>query len=160
MDAHEASHQYRRVFAHRLVSELGVSVIYGHSSHHIRGFELFNGKLIMYGAGDLIGDIEVLPDPQQDACLVIGGLLLASVDGVGNLTALQLIPMFMNRLRLRRVKDTCGFWNSSLKCMQHVEGCGKMLQEFVNEMSELDAESNAINFRVQMDNEHPILVWP
>ena len=33
-------------------------MVHGHSSHHAKGFEIYNGKLILYGAGDLISDYE------------------------------------------------------------------------------------------------------
>jgi len=36
----------------------GVDVVHGHSSHHAKGFEVYAGKLIIYGAGDLISDYE------------------------------------------------------------------------------------------------------
>lgn len=35
--------------------------MHGHSSHHVKGAELYKGKLIIYGAGDLINDYEGLP---------------------------------------------------------------------------------------------------
>ncbi|KAG2886211.1 hypothetical protein PC118_g17383 [Phytophthora cactorum] len=49
---------FRREYAHRVIDELGVDLVYGHSSHHIRGMELYRGKLIVYGAGDLVNDYE------------------------------------------------------------------------------------------------------
>ena len=33
-------------------------MVHGHSSHHAKGAELYQGKLIIYGAGDLISDYE------------------------------------------------------------------------------------------------------
>jgi poly-gamma-glutamate synthesis protein (capsule biosynthesis protein) len=36
----------RRKFAHRLIDECGVDLIYGHSSHHARGIEVYNNKLM------------------------------------------------------------------------------------------------------------------
>jgi hypothetical protein len=36
----------------------GVDVVHGHSSHHAKGFEVYCGKLVLYGAGDLISDYE------------------------------------------------------------------------------------------------------
>ncbi len=44
-------------FAHALV-EHGVDVVFGHSSHHARPIELFRGKPILYGCGDLLDDYE------------------------------------------------------------------------------------------------------
>ena len=45
-------------FSHKLVDALGVDVIHAHSSHHIKGLEVYNEKLIIYGAGDFINDYE------------------------------------------------------------------------------------------------------
>jgi poly-gamma-glutamate capsule biosynthesis protein CapA/YwtB (metallophosphatase superfamily) len=42
-------------FAHRLIDG-GVDVVHGHSSHHPRPIEVYSGKLIPYGCGDLIDD--------------------------------------------------------------------------------------------------------
>lgn len=36
----------------------GIDVVHGHSSHHAKGFEVHRGRLIVYGAGDLISDYE------------------------------------------------------------------------------------------------------
>jgi hypothetical protein len=36
----------------------GADVVHGHSSHHAKGAELYRGRLIMYGAGDLVSDYE------------------------------------------------------------------------------------------------------
>ena len=36
----------RRSFAHRLIDECGVDLIYGHSSHHARGIEVYKNKLV------------------------------------------------------------------------------------------------------------------
>ena len=47
------------LFLCRLVDELGVDMLYGHSSHHIRGAEVYKGKLVLYGAGDIVNDYEV-----------------------------------------------------------------------------------------------------
>ena len=41
----------RSALAYRVIDELNVDVVYGHSSHHIRGLEIYRGKLIIYGAG-------------------------------------------------------------------------------------------------------------
>ena len=44
-------------FAHRLVDG-GVDLVHGHSSHHPRPIEVYRGKLILYGCGDLVDDYE------------------------------------------------------------------------------------------------------
>jgi hypothetical protein len=48
----------QRRFAHRLIDEAGVDVVHGHSSHHPRGIEVYRGRPIIYGCGDLLNDYE------------------------------------------------------------------------------------------------------
>jgi poly-gamma-glutamate synthesis protein (capsule biosynthesis protein) len=48
----------QRSFAHGLIDEAGVDVVYGHSSHHVKAIESYRGKLILYGCGDLLNDYE------------------------------------------------------------------------------------------------------
>jgi poly-gamma-glutamate capsule biosynthesis protein CapA/YwtB (metallophosphatase superfamily) len=48
----------RETFAHRLIDECDIDLIYGHSSHHARGMEVYHDKLILYGTGDIINDYE------------------------------------------------------------------------------------------------------
>ncbi len=47
-----------RTFAHALIDEAGVDLVFGHSSHHPKGIEVYRNKLILYGCGDLINDYE------------------------------------------------------------------------------------------------------
>lgn len=47
-----------RAFAHGLIDEAGVDLVFGHSSHHPKGIEVYRNKLILYGCGDLINDYE------------------------------------------------------------------------------------------------------
>src|SRR6202022_3829734 len=44
-------------FAHQLVDG-GVDLVHGHSSHHPRAIELYQGRLILYGCGAFIDDYE------------------------------------------------------------------------------------------------------
>ena len=46
-----------RSFAHSLI-DLGADVVIGHSSHHIKGMEIYKGKFISYGLGDFLNDYE------------------------------------------------------------------------------------------------------
>ncbi len=44
-------------FAHRLIDG-GVDLVHGHSSHHARAIEVYEGRLVLYGCGDFITDYE------------------------------------------------------------------------------------------------------
>jgi len=43
-----------------------IDLIHGHSSHHIKGVEVYNGKLIIYGCGDLLSDYEGIQNPGEE----------------------------------------------------------------------------------------------
>lgn len=45
-------------FAHALIDKAGIDVIHGHSSHHVKGIEVYNNRLILYGCGDFLNDYE------------------------------------------------------------------------------------------------------
>eukprot|EP01083_Nonionella_stella_P048284 129184_1 len=48
-------------FAHALIDykgDVAIDLIHGHSSHHVKGFEIYKDKLIFYGAGDFLSDYE------------------------------------------------------------------------------------------------------
>ncbi|WP_062982454.1 CapA family protein [Nocardia anaemiae] len=46
-----------RQFAHRLI-DAGIDLVHGHSAHHPRPIEIYRGKPILYGCGDVIDDYE------------------------------------------------------------------------------------------------------
>jgi poly-gamma-glutamate synthesis protein (capsule biosynthesis protein) len=99
-----------RAFAHALIDEAGVHIVHGHSSHHARGLELYRGRLILYGCGDLITDYEGLrSDPRFRGEL--GLLYFARVEvGTGALRGLELVPMRMRGLRLVRANEPDARW--------------------------------------------------
>lgn len=45
-------------FSYGLIDVAKVDIIFGHSSHHPRPFEFYQGKTILYGCGDFINDYE------------------------------------------------------------------------------------------------------
>lgn len=45
-------------FAHRLIDDAGIDLVYGHSSHHAKSIEVYRGRLILYGCGDFLNDYE------------------------------------------------------------------------------------------------------
>ncbi|CAH6420237.1 Poly-gamma-glutamate capsule biosynthesis protein CapA [uncultured virus] len=104
--SHENDEQkYRELLAHRLIDELGVSLIYGHSSHHIRGIELYKNHLIIYGAGDFVNDYEAIP--VHDNYNTTGAIYVIDLDYTTyNLVNLQFIPFQMKRLQCQLINDT------------------------------------------------------
>lgn len=88
-------------FAHRLI-EGGVDVVHGHSSHHVRPIEVYQGKLILYGCGDLVNDYEGIGGHEEwrgD----LGAMYFATIAPQdGSLVGLRITPMHMRRLQLTR----------------------------------------------------------
>lgn len=88
-------------FAHRIVDG-GVDVVHGHSSHHPRPVEVYRGKLVLYGCGDLVDDYEGISGHEEyrdDLRL----LYFATVrPDTGDLVGLRMVPMRARRLRLCR----------------------------------------------------------
>lgn len=86
-------------FAHALIDG-GVDIVHGHSSHHPRPIELYRGKLVLYGCGDLIDDYEGISGYEEfrdDLRL----LYFPSLDRAsGRLTGLRMAPLRSRRMRL------------------------------------------------------------
>lgn len=95
----EVSASHRR-FAHRLIELGAADVVHGHSSHHPRPIEVYRGRLILYGCGDLINDYEGISfrerfDPSA-VCLYFAHLSAET----GALQQLEIVPMQLRRLQL------------------------------------------------------------
>jgi poly-gamma-glutamate synthesis protein (capsule biosynthesis protein) len=99
-------------FAHRLVDE-GVDVVHGHSSHHVKGVEVYRERLILYGCGDFITDYEGISGYEEfrsDLAL----MYLVKVAAQGRLVEVRLVPMQSRRFRLNRISRTDAQWLCNL----------------------------------------------
>ncbi|UXA09537.1 CapA family protein [Mycobacterium sp. SMC-2] len=96
-------------FAHRLI-DAGVDIVHGHSSHHPRPIEIYRGKPILYGCGDVIDDYEGIGGHESfrgDLRL----LYLTRTDPAsGELVSLQLIPLRVRQMRLERAARSDAEW--------------------------------------------------
>lgn len=89
-------------FAHELIDRASVGVVHGHSSHHPMAIEVYRGRLILYGCGDLINDYEGIrgheiyrPD--------LGAMYMVTADPEIGLVDLELVPTRMRRFRLELI---------------------------------------------------------
>ena len=94
--------QDHRRFAQRLIELGAADLIHAHSSHHPRPIEVFRGRLILYGCGDLINDYEGIErreafDPSL-VCLYFARLSSKT----GQLQQLDIVPMMPRRFQLTR----------------------------------------------------------
>jgi len=101
-------------FAHRLVDEAGIDVVHGHSSHHVKGIEVYNGKLIIYGSGDLLNDYEGIGGHEQyRADLAL--MYFADIDPqTGKLVKLLMTPTQIRKLRINRAGAQDAAWLEDL----------------------------------------------
>lgn len=97
---YEISRQQER-FARTLIDHGGVDVVHGHSSHHPRGIEIYRGRLILYGAGDLINDYEGIGGYERFRP-ELSLLYLPQLSRSGRLESMTLVPLRMERFRLNR----------------------------------------------------------
>jgi poly-gamma-glutamate capsule biosynthesis protein CapA/YwtB (metallophosphatase superfamily) len=130
----------RREFAHRMIDECGVDMIYGHSSHHVRGMEVYREKLILYGAGDIINDYEGFENRGEERYNRLAGIYVVDVDAnSGKFQQLQIVPMYMNRLRLERFIPSSSIWRPNQRRLEQNPNNSKDFCDFLNEISLLDA---------------------
>jgi poly-gamma-glutamate synthesis protein (capsule biosynthesis protein) len=96
-------------FAHRLV-DAGVHMVHGHSSHHPRPIEVYRGKLILYGCGDLVDDYEGIGGHDQyrhDLRL----LYLPRLNPIsGELVEFRMAPLQARQMRLHRASRRDAVW--------------------------------------------------
>ncbi|MBI3461512.1 MAG: CapA family protein [Planctomycetes bacterium] len=102
-------HDERR-FAQQLIERAKVDIVHGHSSHHVRGIEVYEDRLILYGCGDFLTDYEGVRGRERfrgDLAL----MYFASVESSsGRLVRLQMTPLQVHRMRLRRASATDAAW--------------------------------------------------
>jgi len=97
-------------FAHRLIEEAGVDLIHGHSSHHIKGIEVYQDKLILYGCGDFLNDYEGIRGYEHYRS-DLGLMYFAGIEpSTGKLAQLQMIPTQIKHLRVNRTPKDDALW--------------------------------------------------
>jgi poly-gamma-glutamate synthesis protein (capsule biosynthesis protein) len=99
-----------RSFAHALIDSGAVDLVYGHSSHHPMGFEIYRDKLILYGCGDFLNDYEGIGGYEEfrsDLTLIYFPTLDPAT---GRLLQLQLTPMRIRHFRANRAREEDALW--------------------------------------------------
>jgi poly-gamma-glutamate synthesis protein (capsule biosynthesis protein) len=97
-------------FAHRLVDEAGVHIVHGHSSHHVKGFEVYRNRLILYGCGDFFNDYEGIGGNEHyrpDLSLMYFPEFNV---GTGSLIGLRMVPMRIGHFRLNHASRQDAEW--------------------------------------------------
>lgn len=129
---------WRQEFAHKLIDEAGVDVVYGHSSHHPKGIEVYKSKLIIYGAGDFLNDYEGISGYEEYRSELSLMYFPEFEVSTGNLKRLKMIPMEIRNFQLHKASAKDAKW----------------LQEV------LDRESNRLGAKVRMEEDNSLwLEW-
>lgn len=106
---YEVPEQHRR-FAHALIDQADVSIVYGHSSHHAKAIEAYRNRIILYGCGDFLNDyegIEGYESYRDDLAL----LYVADIDVASKaVVALGLVPFQIRRFQLVRASEQDRQW--------------------------------------------------
>ncbi len=101
--------EHRR-FAHGLIDEAGFDLVHGHSSHHAKGIEVYQEKLILYGCGDFLNDYEGISGYERFR----GDLAVLYLPRLswpeGNLVACELMPFAVRNFRLSRASSRDVAW--------------------------------------------------
>ncbi len=100
----------QRQFAHALIDVAGIDVIHGHSSHHVKGIEVYNGRPIIYGCGDFLNDYEGISgyEEYRDE---LGLMYFPSLEPTsGRLLNFEMTATRLKHLRVNRASHREGQW--------------------------------------------------
>jgi poly-gamma-glutamate synthesis protein (capsule biosynthesis protein) len=109
----------QREFAHKLVDEAQVDLIHGHSSHHVKGIEVYNDKLILYGCGDFLNDYEGILDRYEEFRGDLTLMYFADLQPTtGRIVLLRMMPMRIKRFRINNASKQDSEWLKNVLCRE------------------------------------------
>ncbi|HEY3177305.1 MAG TPA: CapA family protein [Casimicrobiaceae bacterium] len=95
----------QRTFARDMIDSAGVDVVHGHSSHHVKGIEVYRDKLILYGCGDFIDDYEGIQGYEIFRA-DLGLMYFPTIDvATGRLRSVRMMPTRTSCLRVNRADE-------------------------------------------------------
>ena len=101
--------QTHRALAEALVAQ-GVDLVFGHSSHHPRAATVMAGRLVLFGAGDLVNDYEGIGGKESFRPDLVLGYVADLRRDSGALVALEMLPYRLCRFRLERADSAARGW--------------------------------------------------
>lgn len=101
-----------RAFAHALIDQAGVDIVFGHSSHHPKAVEVYKGRPILYGCGDFLNDYEGIGGHEDYRPDLVLGYLLDVDDRRKTLKCLEMLPFRLRKFRLQRASAKETVWLS------------------------------------------------
>ncbi len=100
--------------AHSLIDVAGIDIVHGHSSHHVKGIEVYRQKLILYGCGDFLTDYEGIAGYKRFRP-ELGLMYFAEIDPAGGkLESLKMIPTRVGRFQVNRALPKDAEWIADL----------------------------------------------
>lgn len=97
-----------RRFAHGLI-DAGVDVVHGHSSHHVKGIEVYRERLILHGCGDFLNDYEGIGGHETyRADLAL--MYFPTLDVDGRLLRLAMTPTRTQQFQIHRARSEDAGW--------------------------------------------------
>ena len=103
----------QREFAQELIKSGVVDIVHGHSSHHAKAIEVFRGRPIFYGCGDLINDYEGVAGYEEyrgDLAL----LYFVDIEPDTGVRAIDLVPLRRERLSLSHASAEDAAWLAAM----------------------------------------------
>jgi poly-gamma-glutamate capsule biosynthesis protein CapA/YwtB (metallophosphatase superfamily) len=89
-----------RRFAHALIDRAGIDVVHGHSSHHPKAIEVYRGRPILYGCGELLDDYEGIPGYEEYRSDLVLMYFITLNGATGQLARLRMTPLQIRNFRL------------------------------------------------------------
>ena len=99
-----------RRFARALIDASMADVVHGHSSHHPLGIEVYRGRPILYGCGDLIDDYEGISRYEAYRADLALLYLVRLERATGALRGLEMVPMHREKFRLGHAGEPDRQW--------------------------------------------------
>jgi poly-gamma-glutamate capsule biosynthesis protein CapA/YwtB (metallophosphatase superfamily) len=104
----------QRRFAHGLIDSAQIDLVHGHSSHHVKGIEVYRGRPILYGCGDFLNDYEGIRGHEEFRA-DLGLMYFPTLDSASQrLRRLALTPTRIRRFRIERAAADEVAWLASV----------------------------------------------
>lgn len=120
-------------FAYAVIDNADIDLIYGHSSHHIKGLEVYHNKLIIYGCGDFLDDYEGITGHEHfrdDLALMY---FVEINPETGKLVGLKMVPTQTKHLRVNNAPEQgIGWLHETMK--RECKKLGSLVERKGNEL--------------------------
>ncbi|MHC4508686.1 MAG: CapA family protein [Planctomycetota bacterium] len=100
----------QREFAHKLIDHAHVDIIHGHSSHHVKGIEVYEERPIIYGSGDFLNDYEGISGYENFRDDLAVMYFVSTDSSTGKLIRLDMTPVQIKHFRANRASRADVLW--------------------------------------------------